>query len=77
MVLDVMRSEMAMDFGSTKWNRCLMRGLPMDSPRTSLGLLKTVRIALDQNGPCQIACMQLFDMRSMNDVWRIKLLLFV
>ena len=24
--------EMAMDFGSTKWNRCLVSGLPMDSP---------------------------------------------
>ena len=27
-----MRSEMAMGFGSTKWNPCLMSGLPMDSP---------------------------------------------
>ena len=24
--------EMAMDFGSTKWNRCLVSGLPTDSP---------------------------------------------
>ena len=31
---------MAMDSGSKKWNRCLMRGLSMDSPRTILGLLK-------------------------------------
>ena len=31
-VLVCMRSEMAMDFGSTKWNRCLMSGLPIDSP---------------------------------------------
>ena len=30
---------------------------------------------LNQNGPCEIACMWLLDMRSMNDVWRIKLLL--
>ena len=30
---------------------------------------------LDQNGPCEIACMWLIDMRNMNDVWRIKLLL--
>ena len=30
--LDVIVSEMAMEFGSTKWNRCLMRGLPTDSP---------------------------------------------
>ena len=30
--LDVIGSEMAMDFGSTKWNRCLMRGLPTNIP---------------------------------------------
>ena len=24
--------EMVMDFGSTKWNRCLVSGLPTDSP---------------------------------------------
>ena len=31
-VLACMRLEMAMDFGSTKWNRCSVRGLPTDSP---------------------------------------------
>ena len=30
--LDVVGSEIAMNFGSTKWNRCLVRGLPTDSP---------------------------------------------
>ena len=30
--LGVVGLEMAMDFGSTKWNRFLVRGLPMDSP---------------------------------------------
>ena len=30
--LGVVGPEMAMDFGSTKWNRCLVRGLPTDSP---------------------------------------------
>ena len=45
MVLDVVRPKMAMDFGSKKWNRCLMRGPSLDSPLTDLGLLKTVRIA--------------------------------
>ena len=40
MVLGVVRPEMAMDSGSKKWNRCLMRGLSMESPRTVLGLLK-------------------------------------
>ena len=24
--------EMAVDFGSTKWNRCLVSGLPIDNP---------------------------------------------
>ena len=31
-VLVCMRPEMAMDFGFTKWNRCLVSGLPTDSP---------------------------------------------
>ena len=38
--------EMAMDFGSTKWNRCLVSGLPMDSPLLVKGLLKIVPIFL-------------------------------
>ena len=29
----VVGSKMAMDYGSTKWNRCLVRGLSTDSPR--------------------------------------------
>ena len=29
--LGVFGPEMAMDFGSTKWNRCLVSGLPTDS----------------------------------------------
>ena len=36
--LGVVGLEIAMD--STKWNRCLVRGLSMDSPLLSLGLLK-------------------------------------
>ena len=47
---------MAMEFGSTKWNRCLVSGLPMDSPllyfgtvKNSLGLYK-----LDQKRPCVV-----------------------
>ena len=31
-VLVCIRPEMAMEFGSTKWNRCVLSGLPMDSP---------------------------------------------
>ena len=38
--LGVVGLEMAMDFSSTKWNRCLVRGLSMDSP---LLVLETVK----------------------------------
>ena len=51
--------EMAMDFGSTKWNRCLVRGLPTDSPlhgyetvKNNPGLLvgpKMVHVCCKQN----------------------------
>ena len=57
--LGVIRPEMAMDFSSTKWNRCLVRGLPTDSPlngcgtvKKSLGLLvgpKMVHVCCKQN----------------------------
>ena len=30
--LGVVGLEMTMDFGSTNWNRCLVSGLPTDSP---------------------------------------------
>ena len=40
-VLVCMMPEMAMVFGFTKWNRCLMSGLPTDSP-----LLGVVRMKL-------------------------------
>ena len=38
--LGVFGSEMVMDFSSTKWNRCLVRGLPTDSLRLVLGTVK-------------------------------------
>ena len=38
--LGVVGPEMAMDFGSTKWNRCLVRGLPMDIPLHGCGTVK-------------------------------------
>ena len=31
---------MAMVFRSTKWNRCMVRGLPTDSPLLILGTIK-------------------------------------
>ena len=39
-VLVCMRPEMAMDFGSTKWNQCLVSGLPMDNPLLGFGTAK-------------------------------------
>ena len=33
--LSVFRPKMAMDFGSTKWNRCLVSGLLTDNPLLS------------------------------------------
>ena len=39
-LLVCMRPEMAMDFGFTKWNRCLMSGLPMDSSLLGFGTVK-------------------------------------
>ena len=38
--LGVVRPEMAMDFSSTNWNRCLVRWLPTDSPLLSFGTVK-------------------------------------
>ena len=32
--------EMTMDFSSTKWNRCLLRGLPTDSLMHGCGTIK-------------------------------------
>ena len=39
-VLVCMRPKMAMDFGSTKWNRCLVSGLPTDSPLLGFRIVK-------------------------------------
>ena len=57
--LGVVGLEMAMDFCSTKWNRCLVRRLPTNSPlhgcgtvKNSLGLLvgpKMVNVCCKQN----------------------------
>ena len=38
--LGVVGPEMAMDFGSTKWNQCLVRGLSTNSPLLILGTVK-------------------------------------
>ena len=38
--LGVVGQEMVMDFGSSKWNQCLVRGLPTDSPLHGHGTVK-------------------------------------
>ena len=57
--LGVVGPKMVMDFCSTKWNRCLVRGLPTNSPlhecwtiKNSLGLLvgpKMIHVCCKQN----------------------------
>ena len=39
-VLVCMRPEMVMDFGFSKWDRCLMSGLPTDNPLLGFGTVK-------------------------------------
>ena len=39
-VLVCMRPKMAMEFGSTKWNRYVVSGLPTDSPLFCFGTVK-------------------------------------
>ena len=45
--LGVVGLEMTMDFSSTKWNRCLVRGLSTDSPLFGLGTVKNNSGLLD------------------------------
>ena len=39
-VLMCMRPEMAMEIGFKKWNKCMMSGLPTDSPLALFGTVK-------------------------------------
>ena len=50
-VVVCMRPEMAMDFEFTKWNRCWVSGLPMDSPLFCFG---TVKNSLTVPGLCEL-----------------------
>ena len=55
MVLGVVRSEMATDFGSKEVELMLMRGYPWTAHTLFLGLLKTVpTFVLDRKCPCVI-----------------------
>ena len=51
--LGVVGQKMAMDFGSTKWNRCLVRGLPTESPLYGCGTVfvgpKMAHVCCKQN----------------------------
>ena len=68
-VLVCMRPVMAMVFGFTKWNRCLMSGLPTDSPLLSFGTVKNRPDLheLDQKCPC-IVHMKFFEVNGLNCV---------
>ena len=68
-VLVCMRSEMTMEFGSTKWNRCLVSGLPTDSPLLCFGTIKNSPglYELDQKCPC-VVCMKLFEVNGLSCV---------
>ena len=56
--LGVVGPKMAMDFGSTRWNRCLVRGLSTDSPLLIKGLLKTVPVCLIRTKMVHVCCKQ-------------------
>ena len=61
--LGVVGPEMTMDFGSTKWNRCLVRGLPTDSPQHGCGTVKNSPGLLDCTKNCScVICMELLEM---------------
>ena len=68
-VLVCMMMEMAMEFGDTKWNRCLVSGLPTDSPLLCFGTVKNSPglYELDQKRPC-IVCMKLFEVNGLSCV---------
>ena len=54
---------MAMEFGSTMWNRGVLSGLPMDSPPLCFGTVKNSPgwLELDQKRPC-VVCMKSVEM---------------
>ena len=60
---------MAMEFGSTKWNRCLVSRLPTDSPLLCFGTIKNSPglYELDQKRPC-VLCMKLFEVNGLSCV---------
>ena len=63
------RPEIAMVFGSIKWNQCLVSGLPTDIPLLDFGTVKNSPglHELDQKRPC-VVCMKLFEVNGLNCV---------
>ena len=59
-VLMSRRPEMGMEFGPTKWNRCWVSGLPMDSPLFCFGTVKNSLgwLKMDPKRPC-VGCLKL------------------
>ena len=55
-VLVCMRPEIAMELGSTKWNRCLVSGLPTDSPLFCFGTVKTVPVCMNWTKNVHVLC---------------------
>ena len=68
-VLVCMRPEMAMELGSTKWNRCLVSGLPTDNPLLFFGTVKNSpgSYELDQKR-LWVVCMKLFEVNGLSCV---------
>ena len=75
LVLGVVGVEMAMDFGSKRWNRCLMRGPSSNNPRTDLGLLRTIWIAcwtkIVRVNLLELDSMILLKMNGLKCVWKM------
>ena len=69
--LDVVGLEMAMDFGSIKWNRCLVRGCPWTTHCTDVGLLKIVPVCLlDRKWSMCVVSKILLKMNGLECVWK-------
>ena len=60
---------MAIDIGFKKWNKCVVSGLPTDSPPLCFGTVKNSLglYELDQKRPC-VVCMKLFEVNDLSCV---------
>ena len=68
--LSVVGPEMAMDFGFTKWNRCLVRG-PQTTHCMDVGLLKIVLVCLlDRKWSMYVLIKIFLNMNGLECVWK-------